>query len=147
MSWGHKEQWAWSLVRCGLLANVSVGVSVTTEWLWSVLVAGKWLLYTTALWPWPSRSDIKGSSISTNKREISISISKFSLILFFRNVFIRNEDKDVYNVSNYIADFYGLKSELFNFAAVTCFGANKITLSFDHFYILICVWSKGSKDD
>ena len=31
MSWGHKEQSAWSLVRHGLLANVSAGVSVTTE--------------------------------------------------------------------------------------------------------------------
>ena len=24
---------------------------------WSALVAGKWLLYTTAQWPWPSQSD------------------------------------------------------------------------------------------
>ena len=31
MLWGHKEQRAWSLVRHGLLANVSAGVSVTTE--------------------------------------------------------------------------------------------------------------------
>ena len=31
MSWGHKEQRSWSLVRRGLLANVSAGVSVTTE--------------------------------------------------------------------------------------------------------------------
>ena len=57
MSWGHKEQRTWSLVRRGLLANVSVGVSVTTDWLSSALVAGKWFLYTTAQWPWPSRSD------------------------------------------------------------------------------------------
>ena len=47
MSWGHEEQSAWSLVRHGLLANVSAGVSVTTE----CLSNGKWLLYTTALWP------------------------------------------------------------------------------------------------
>ena len=47
LSWGHKEQSAWSLVRCGLLANVSAGVSVTTE----CLSGGKWLLYTMALWP------------------------------------------------------------------------------------------------
>ena len=47
MSWGHKEQRAWSLVRHGLLANVSAGVSVATE----CLSGGKWLLYTTALWP------------------------------------------------------------------------------------------------
>ena len=47
MSLGHKEQRAWSLVRRGLLANVSAGVSVTTE----CLSGGKWLLYTTALWP------------------------------------------------------------------------------------------------
>ena len=53
MSWGHKEQRVWSLVRCGLLANVSASVSVTTE----CLSGGKWLLYTMALWPWPSRSD------------------------------------------------------------------------------------------
>ena len=51
---GHKEQSAWSLVRRGLLANVSISVSVTTE----CLSGGKWLLYTTALWPWPSQSDI-----------------------------------------------------------------------------------------
>ena len=53
LSWGHKEQGTWSLVRRGLLANVSADVSVTTE----CLSGGKWLLYTTALWPWPSRSD------------------------------------------------------------------------------------------
>ena len=45
LSWGHIEQRAWSLVRRGLLANVSAGVSVTTE----CLSGGKWLLYTTAL--------------------------------------------------------------------------------------------------
>ena len=53
MLWGHKKQSAWSLVRCGLLANVSAGVSVTSE----CLSGRKWLSYTTALWPWPSRSD------------------------------------------------------------------------------------------
>ena len=47
LSWGHKEQRVWSLVRHGLLANVSAGVSVTTE----CLSGGKWLLYTTGLWP------------------------------------------------------------------------------------------------
>ena len=47
VSWGHEEQRLWSLVRRGLLANVSAGVSVTTE----CLSGGKWLLYTTALWP------------------------------------------------------------------------------------------------
>ena len=47
MSWGHKEQSALSLVRCGLLAKYPPGVSVTTE----CLSGGKWLLYTTALWP------------------------------------------------------------------------------------------------
>ena len=47
LSWGHKEQRAWSLVRCGLLANVSAGVSVTT----ACLSGGKWLLYIAALWP------------------------------------------------------------------------------------------------
>ena len=31
MSWGHKEQRAWSLVRHGLLAKYLAGVSVTTE--------------------------------------------------------------------------------------------------------------------
>ena len=41
MSWGHKEQRAWSLIRCGLLANVSAGVSVTTE----CLSGRKWLIY------------------------------------------------------------------------------------------------------
>ena len=44
---GHKEQRAMPLVRRGLLANVSAGVSVTTE----CLSGGKWLLYTMALWP------------------------------------------------------------------------------------------------
>ena len=47
VSWGHKEQRAWSLVRRGLLAKYLAGVSVTTE----CLSGGKWLLYTTALWP------------------------------------------------------------------------------------------------
>ena len=47
LSWGHKEQRAWSLVRRALLAYVYNGVSVTTE----CLSGGKWLLYTTALWP------------------------------------------------------------------------------------------------
>ena len=41
MSWGHKEQRAWSLVRRGLLAKYLAGVSVTTEF----LSGGKWLLY------------------------------------------------------------------------------------------------------
>ena len=31
MSWGHKEQCLVSYARRGLLANVSAGVSVTTE--------------------------------------------------------------------------------------------------------------------
>ena len=63
LSWGinNKELGLWS--RRGLLANVSAGVSVTTVWLWSVLVAGKWLLYATALWPWPSPSDIPFSPL------------------------------------------------------------------------------------
>ena len=39
--------------RRGLLAYVYTGVSV----LMNALVSGKWLLYTTAQWPWPSRSD------------------------------------------------------------------------------------------
>ena len=36
MSWGHKEQRTWYLVRRGLLAKYLAGVSVTT----SALVAG-----------------------------------------------------------------------------------------------------------
>ena len=42
--------------RRGLLAYVYNGVS---DWMntMNALVAGKWLLYSTALWPWPSRSD------------------------------------------------------------------------------------------
>ena len=47
MSWGHKEQRTWSYTRRGLLAKYLPGVSVTTE----CLSGGKWLLYTTALWP------------------------------------------------------------------------------------------------
>ena len=43
----------WSCCRRGLLAYVYTGVSVLV----TALVAGKWLLYTTAQWPWPSRSD------------------------------------------------------------------------------------------
>ena len=41
----NKELGLWG--RRGLLANVSAGVSVTTE----CLSGGKWLLYTRALWP------------------------------------------------------------------------------------------------
>ena len=65
MSWSinKKELGLWG--RCGLWANVSAGVSVTTVWLWSALVAGKWLLYTTALWPWPSWSDTREGNIYT----------------------------------------------------------------------------------
>ena len=44
--------------RRGLLAYVYTGVSVLV----SALVAGKWLLYTTAQWPWPSRSNIMFST-------------------------------------------------------------------------------------
>ena len=44
---GIKNKELVSLVRRGLLANVSAGVSVTTE----CLSGRKWLLYTTALWP------------------------------------------------------------------------------------------------
>ena len=44
---GIKNKVLVSLVRHGLLANVSAGVSITTEY----LSGGKWLLYTTALWP------------------------------------------------------------------------------------------------
>ena len=48
----NKELGLWC--RRGLLAYVYNGVS---EWM-NALVAGKWLLYTMAQWPWPSRSDI-----------------------------------------------------------------------------------------
>ena len=41
----NKELGLWC--RRGLLANVSVGVSVQLK----CLSGGKWLLYTTALWP------------------------------------------------------------------------------------------------
>ena len=41
----NKELGLWG--KRGLLANVSAGVSVTTE----CLSGGKWLLYTMALWP------------------------------------------------------------------------------------------------
>ena len=47
----NKELGLWC--RHGLWAYVYNGVS---EWM-NALVAGKWLLYTTAQWPWPSRSD------------------------------------------------------------------------------------------
>ena len=62
LSWGHKEQSAWSLVRRGLLAKYLAGVSVTTE----CLSGGKWLLYTMALWPWPSSLDRTTTYIKTN---------------------------------------------------------------------------------
>ena len=44
---GIKNKECVFVCRRGLLANVSAGVSVTTE----CLSGGKWLLYTTALWP------------------------------------------------------------------------------------------------
>ena len=44
---GIKNKELVPLVRRGLLAKYLAGVSVTTE----CLSGGKWLLYTTALWP------------------------------------------------------------------------------------------------
>ena len=61
----HGGKWyqrALPLVRRGLLAKYLAGVSVTTE----CLSGGKWLLYTTALWPWPSWSDIYHKDTSDN---------------------------------------------------------------------------------
>ena len=57
----NKELGLWR--RRGLLANVSAGVSVTTE----CLSGGKWLLYTTALWPWPSQSDTPFSPLKMSQ--------------------------------------------------------------------------------
>ena len=45
MLWGHKEQRAWSLVRHGLLANVSAGVLVAGN--------GSYIL-------WPCGHDLHG---------------------------------------------------------------------------------------
>ena len=48
---GIKNKELGLMLRHGLLANVSAGVSVTTEVLLKCLSGRKWLLHTTALWP------------------------------------------------------------------------------------------------
>ena len=51
MSWGNNKNAIVPWCRRGLLAYVYKGVSLTRMSLCSSLVAGKWLLYSTALWP------------------------------------------------------------------------------------------------
>ena len=70
----NKELGLWC--RHGLLAKYLAGVSVTTE----CLSGGKWLLYTMALWPWPSQSDIPFSLLKMSQSWLVLKITKFAFI-------------------------------------------------------------------
>ena len=57
MSWGNEYERVY-LFDVDMVYKPMYTLVSLTEWiLLNALVAGKWLLYTTAQWPWPSRSD------------------------------------------------------------------------------------------
>ena len=64
-------------------------ISLCIQWcllLKNALVAGKWLLYTTALWPWPSRSD---TSFTGNITAVGHGIGIY--VLLDLNIILRTE--------------------------------------------------------